>query len=128
MEVADTQGITVAVVVRYLPERSNPREKVYLFGYRILIENGSPHPVQLLRRHWFITDAIAQVREVEGEGVVGQQPILLPGESFQYDSFCDLRTEIGKMSGTYLMSRLDEDIYFYVTIPEFKMAADCILN
>jgi Uncharacterized protein affecting Mg2+/Co2+ transport len=128
MEVAETQGITVAVVTKYLPERSNPKEGAYLFAYRILIENGSPYTVQLLRRHWFITDAVAQIREVEGEGVVGIQPTLMPGESFQYDSYCDLGTEMGKMSGTYLMCRVDEGLFFDVTIPEFKMVADCLLN
>ena len=91
-----TNGITVRVTTKYLPQHSNPRAHRYLFGYFISIENGSLYTIQLLRRHWFITDGMGQVREVEGEGVVGEQPVLLPGEEFSYSSYCDLETEIGK--------------------------------
>lgn len=128
MEISVTNGIRVAVETNYLPHHSDPREGKYLFGYHIMIENGSPHTVQLLRRHWFITDGAAQVREVEGEGVVGEQPILLPGAQYEYASYCDLHTEIGKMRGTYLMTRQDDDSLFEVEIPEFKMVAPSKLN
>lgn len=128
MEIAVTNGITVAVETEYLPEHSEPSEGKFVFGYHILIENGSPHPVQLLRRHWFITDAVAQLREVEGEGVVGEQPVLLPGERYEYASFCELGTEIGKMRGSYLMTRQDDGSLFDVEIPEFRMVSPEKLN
>jgi len=128
MEIAVTNGITVIVEANYLPHHSDPREDRYVFGYHIVIENGSLHTVQLLRRHWFIIDAAAQVREVEGEGVVGEQPILLPGERFEYASYCDLNTEMGKMRGTYLMTRHDESALFKVEIPEFRMIVPSKLN
>ncbi|MFN0214605.1 MAG: Co2+/Mg2+ efflux protein ApaG [Saprospiraceae bacterium] len=128
MEIAVTHGITVAVETNYLPQHSEPREDRYVFGYHIMIENGSQHTVQLLRRHWFITDAAAQVREVEGEGVVGEQPVLLPGERYEYASYCDLSTEMGKMSGTYLMTRHEDSALFKVQIPEFRMVVPSKLN
>ncbi len=128
MEIAVTNGITVAVETNYLPNHSDPRISRYVFGYHIMIENGSMHTVQLLRRHWFITDGAAQVREVEGEGVVGEQPILAPGERYEYASFCDLNTELGKMRGNYLMSRYDEGALFEVEIPEFRMIVPSKLN
>lgn len=128
MEIAVTNGITVAVETNYLPSHSAPREGLYVFGYHITIENGSPHTVQLLRRHWYITDGAAQIREVEGAGVVGEQPILPPGERFEYASYCDLHTEIGKMRGTYLMTLVDEGAFFEVEIPEFRMIFPSKLN
>ena len=93
-----------------------------------MIENGSSQTVQLLRRHWFITDAAAQIREVEGEGVVGEQPIILPGERYEYASYCDLNTEIGKMRGHYLMTRSEDDALFEAEIPEFRMVVPSKLN
>lgn len=128
MEIAVTNGITVAVESVFLPQHSNHREHRYIHAYYIQIENGSPYTVQLLRRHWYIYDGPAQVREVEGEGVVGEQPILAPGEKFEYRSYCDLSFEIGKMRGYYTMHRLEDDILFEVEIPEFKMVDPCLLN
>ena len=128
MEIAVTNGITVAVESNFLPDHSDSRENRYVFGYHIMIENGSPYTVQLLRRHWYITDAAAQVREVEGEGVVGEQPVLPPGERYEYASYCDLNTEIGKMRGNYLMTRREDDTVFEVEIPEFRMVAPSKLN
>jgi len=128
MEIAVTNGITVAVETNYLPHHSDPREGRYIFGYHIMIENGSSQTVQLLRRHWFITDAAAQIREVEGEGVVGEQPIILPGERYEYASYCDLNTEIGKMRGHYLMTRSEDDALFEAEIPEFRMVVPSKLN
>ena len=128
MEIAVTNGIMVAVETEYLPEHSDPREGKFFFGYHVVIENGSPHTVQLLRRHWFITDAHAQIREVEGPGVVGEQPTMLPGERYEYDSYCDLNTDIGKMRGKYLMVRTDDAALFDVEIPEFKMVSPGKLN
>lgn len=128
METYTTNGITVSVETQYLPAHSNPREAKYIFGYHITIINGSPYTVQLLRRHWVIMAADGVLREVEGEGVIGQQPVLTPGEGHEYTSFCNIETEIGRMSGTYLMSRCDDGTYFEVTIPEFRMAAPFKLN
>lgn len=128
MEILTTNGITVSVETQYLSAHSNPRELKFLFGYHIVIENGSPFTVQLLRRHWLIQDSDGQLREVEGEGVIGVQPVLQAGESHEYASFCNLETEIGKMRGTYLMSRLDDGSLFEVTIPEFRMVAPFRLN
>ncbi len=128
MEIAVTNGITVAVETNYLPHHSDPREGRYIFGYHIMIENGSTQTVQLLRRHWYITDAAAQIREVEGEGVVGEQPIIPPGERYEYASYCDLNTEIGKMRGHYLMTRRDDDALFEAEIPEFRMVVPSKLN
>ncbi len=123
MATRTTNGITVSVETQYLDEHSDPRFNKYIFGYHITIENASPHTVQLMRRHWVIQDGNGQLREVEGEGVVGQQPVLEPGENHAYTSFCNLNTEFGKMSGTYLMSRSDDGSLFDVVIPEFQMAA-----
>ncbi len=128
METSTTNGITVSVETQYLPSHSNPREGKFIFGYHITIVNRSFFTVQLLRRHWVITNADGIMREVEGEGVIGQQPVLAPGEGHEYTSFCHLETEIGRMSGTYLMSRYDDNTYFEVTVPEFRMAAPFKLN
>lgn len=128
METCTTNGIRVSVETQYLPAHSAPREGKFIFGYHISIENGSPHTVQLLRRHWVIMDANGGLREVEGEGVVGQQPVLAPGETHEYTSFCNLDTDIGKMSGTYLMTRQPEGAFFEVAIPEFRMVAPFKLN
>lgn len=128
MEIMTTNGITVSVETQYLPAHSNSRASKFFFGYHIMIENGSPFTVQLLRRHWVIQDADGKVREVEGEGVIGLQPVLQAGECHEYASFCNFETEIGKMRGTYLMTRLDDGSLFEVAIPEFKMAAPFKLN
>ncbi len=123
MATRTTNGITVSVETQYLDEHSDPRYNKYIFGYHITIENASPHTVQLMRRHWVIQDGNGQLRDVEGEGVVGQQPVLEPGAVHAYTSFCNLSSEFGKMSGTYLMSRADDGSLFEVAIPEFQMAA-----
>lgn len=99
-----------------------------MFAYRITISNLGAHAIKLLKRHWFIIDAFGVSREVEGEGVVGQQPILAPGETYQYISGCNLKTEVGKMHGTYLMQRLSDGKMFYVNIPVFKLVATMKLN
>lgn len=122
-----TNGITITVEVQYLPQHSDPKESRFIFGYHITIENGSEHTVQLLRRHWFIVDASGAMREVEGEGVVGLQPVLHPGQFHQYASYCDLKTDIGKMYGTFLMTRHDWS-FFDVPVPEFKMYMPARLN
>ena len=121
MQVLTTNGITISVETKYLPEHSDVRGGRYIFGYHITIENNSPHTVQLLRRKWTITTGTGDIRIVEGEGVIGLQPILEPGASHDYASFCDLSTEIGKMHGFYTMIRKDDASLFEVIVPEFHM-------
>jgi len=128
MQTAITRGVKVSVETFYQADYSNPAANEYMFAYRITITNESEHTIQLLRRHWFIHDANNEQKEVEGEGVVGQQPILEPGTTYQYISGCNLRTEIGKMYGTYLMQRLRDGKKFYVTIPMFVLVAGTKLN
>src|SRR6478609_1198807 len=123
-----TQGIKVTVETEYQPAYSSPSQYHYVFTYRITIENGSEYTIQLLRRHWFIHDAGFSQREVEGEGVVGQQPVLEPGQTHQYVSGCNLKSGIGKMMGTYLMERIVDGTTFNVNIPEFSMVAPMRLN
>ncbi len=100
---AVTEGIRVEVLSRHLPENSRPQQGVWVFQYTVRITNQGSRTVQLLSRHWIITDALERVREVKGAGVVGQQPVLAPGESFKYSSWCPLETPTGWMHGTYQM-------------------------
>ncbi len=123
-----TQGVKVSVETEYQPAYSNPSQLHYVFTYRITIENQSEFTVQLLRRHWHIKDAGFEPREVEGEGVVGQQPMLEPGQAHQYVSGCNLKSGLGKMGGTYLMERIMDGSRFNVTIPAFSMIAPVRLN
>jgi ApaG protein len=123
-----TEGIKVSVMTEYQPEYSSPSQAHFVFTYRISIENCSGHTVQLLRRHWMIYDSNGVVREVEGEGVVGQQPVLEPGEVHEYVSGCNLKSSMGKMSGTYLMERVFDGRQFRVSIPEFTMIVPYRLN
>ncbi|RNI22418.1 Co2+/Mg2+ efflux protein ApaG [Rufibacter latericius] len=128
MDTKTTQGVTVNVTTNYLPDYSSPAQQHFVFAYKITIQNNSEFTVKLLRRHWHIYDSNNEVREVEGEGVVGQQPVLEPGESHQYVSGCNLKTSIGKMAGTFLMERLVDGRQFYVTIPEFTLIIPYKLN
>lgn len=100
---AVTRGVRVRVESEYAPERSRPAESEWFFLYTITISNEGTETVQLLTRHWIITDGTGRVEEVRGPGVVGQQPLLRPGESFKYTSGCPLSTPFGVMEGTYQM-------------------------
>ncbi len=102
---AVTEGIRVEVLSRHVPEKSRPSENEWVFQYTVRITNQSLETVQLLSRHWIITDAWDQTREIKGPGVIGEQPILGPGESFKYSSWCPLKTPTGLMRGTYRMVR-----------------------
>ncbi|SHI55561.1 ApaG protein [Hymenobacter daecheongensis DSM 21074] len=128
MNTTTTQGVTVSVTTNYLPDYSSPTQEHYVFAYKIDILNGSEYTMKLLRRHWYIYDANGVVREVEGEGVVGQQPVLEPGESHQYVSGCNLKSGLGKMRGTYQMERLADGKEFTVEIPEFTLVVPYRLN
>lgn len=116
-----TQGISVTVETGYMPEHSNPMQSLFVFEYTITIRNDSPYTVQLLRRNWHIYDCTGVIRGVEGEGVVGEQPVLEPGQAFTYSSGCDLKSSIGKMVGTYQMERVADRKPVSVRIPEFSM-------
>lgn len=128
MEAIITKGIKVSVETFYQPAYSRPLEMKYIFSYHIIIENLSDETVQLLRRHWFIYDSNGVVREIEGEGVIGKQPVLAPGETHQYASWSPLTTEMGKMYGTYLFQRQEDKEQFEVNIPEFHLLAPFKLN
>ena len=123
-----TQGVRVTVETEYQPSYSSPSQYHYVFTYRITIENQSDFTIQLRRRHWHIYDAGFVAREVEGEGVVGQQPVLEPGQVHQYVSGCNLKSGIGKMAGTYEMERIVDGTKFSVNIPECTMVAPLRLN
>ena len=123
-----SEGITVSVETYYQPDYSNPANSEYMFAYRITIENNNSFPVKLLRRKWHIYDSNGSRREVEGEGVVGVQPQINPGESYKYVSGCNLRTEMGKMHGTYLLENINNQKTFDVIIPAFEMCTPFKLN
>ena len=128
METLTTQGIRISVEPFYLPHESIPIQHRYVFAYRVTILNQSPDTVQLLRRHWYIVESNGVRREVEGEGIVGLQPMLAPGESHQYTSWCPLMTDVGKMYGEFQMVRLPEKAKFGVKIPEFKLSPPFKMN
>jgi ApaG protein len=123
-----TEGIVVSVETSYLQEYSSPAQNHYVFTYKITIENNGQHTVQLLSRHWFIHDAGYEMKEVEGEGVVGNQPILEPGQKHIYVSGCNLKSALGKMHGYYTMERIVDGQLFDVKIPEFNLIAEFKLN
>ena len=123
-----THGIEISVQTRYYAPQSNPLHHQFFFVYEISITNKSEFTVQLLRRHWDITDAFGHKRDVDGDGVVGETPVLEPGESYSYNSGCDFATEIGKMSGYYIMQKPLDNTEFNVLIPEFVMVLPGKLN
>lgn len=117
---AETAGIRVAVQSYFLDDQSDPDQSRFVWAYRIRIANDSDITVQLLNRHWIITDAKGKVEEVKGEGVIGEQPVIGPGQSFTYTSGTPLSTPSGFMHGTYEMQ--DEDgSHFFVEIPSFSL-------
>lgn len=128
MESILTEGVRISVEQFYQSEHSNPLQREFMFAYRITIENNNSFPVQLLRRHWHISDSNTEQREVEGEGVIGVQPIIAPNERYQYISGCNLKSELGMMHGTYLMENLHTKKTFQARIPAFQMEAPLKLN
>ena len=115
-----TESITVTVRPVFIDEQSSPAENKYVWAYKVRIENGGRDTVQLLNRHWKITDGHGKLEEVRGPGVVGEQPVLKPGQSYEYTSGCPLRTSTGFMVGTYEMERNDGS-RFEVRIPMFSL-------
>jgi ApaG protein len=128
MQSLTTQGVEVSVEVFYQLDYSHPLQHEYMFAYRITLENHNSFAIQLLRRKWFIFDSIGEHREVEGDGVIGQQPIIHPGNTFQYVSGCNLKSEMGKMWGFYTLVDLYHQREFQVDIPVFQMVAPMKLS
>jgi ApaG protein len=118
---ATTRGVRVAVVSEFAPGRSRPQDKQWFFLYTITITNEGAETVQLVSRHWVITNGAAEVEEVKGPGVVGEQPILQPTESFTYTSGCELRTSFGTMEGTYQMVTRSGE-HFDATVAPFTLS------
>lgn len=119
---AETRGITVRVAVSFLAEQSDPEQGRWFWAYHIRVENDGPQTVQLLTRHWLITDGRGARHRVDGDGVVGEQPVIAPGDSYDYVSGCPLGTPTGAMEGRYGM--LGEDgMPFDIAIPRFLLAA-----
>ena len=118
----ETRAIEITVKPFYLEEQSEPDDSHFVFAYHIRIQNNGQDVVQLLNRHWQITDGRGRIQEVRGPGVVGEQPVLRPGEAFEYTSGCPLNTATGLMVGTYEMETLDGE-RFDVDIPAFSLDA-----
>lgn len=125
---AITKGIQVSVESTYQPDFSNPQQHHYVFTYKVRIDNKSNHTVQLLRRRWEIFDATENRKIIEGEGVVGQQPILESGESHTYVSGCNLKSGMGKMLGSFTFEKLRDGQLWEVAIPEFQLIATLFQN
>jgi ApaG protein len=122
-----TRGIRVEVESMYVEERSEPRENYYFFAYRVRISNVGAETAQLVSREWIITDSDGNTERVEGPGVVGEQPLLAPGEAFEYTSFCPLKTAVGSMHGSYQMVT-DQGEQFEAIIAPFTLAVPNSLN
>jgi ApaG protein len=127
MSTALTNGIMVTVKSEYIPERSSLSSRQFAFAYTVRIENQGDETAQLRSRHWVITDGNGSVQEVRGDGVVGAQPVLRPGENFEYTSWCVLATPSGSMRGTYQMVT-DRGQAFDADIAPFRLALPATLN
>jgi len=123
-----TQNVEVVAIGIYLPQQSSPANQQYIYAYKIKIINHGNHTIQLLRRKWIITDGLGGIREVEGEGVIGQQPVLAPGQSHEYVSGTDMPAPIGSMKGYYLMRYMHTGETFQVNIPAFTLCTPEYLN
>lgn len=123
---ATTQGVTVFVRSTFVPERSSEASGQYFFVYHISIRNEGDAPVQLISRHWIITNGMGVVQEVRGLGVVGQQPVIEPGGVFEYTSFCPLETPVGSMEGWYHMVSGDQE--FDARVETFTLSTPYALN
>ena len=122
-----TTSIRITVDTVYLPEQSEPAGERFVFAYTITIRNIGSVPARLLDRHWIITDANGKVQEVQGEGVVGEQPHILPGQQHRYSSGAVIETPVGTMEGTYGM-RSDDGARFRTEIPRFRLAVPGVLH
>jgi ApaG protein len=127
MNETDTNNIRVGVETRYIEDQSNPEQNYYVFAYTITIQNKGQQSAQLLTRHWVITDSNQKVQEVRGDGVVGEQPLLKPGEQFVYTSGTMLETAVGTMKGSYQMLA-DDGSEFDAAVDEFVLSTPRVLH
>ena len=125
---ATTYNVTISVESQFEHNMSEPDKNSYVFSYRIVIENNGEDAVHLQRRRWFIIDALGMNKEIEGEGVVGEKPVIMPGEAYEYASWCELSTDAGKMFGSYKMEIINQDKRIDVEIPEFLLLPQFKLN
>ena len=123
-----TEGIRVTVRTSYVQDESSPKHLYFVFAYKVEITNESPYSVQLLEREWNIVDGVGERRFVQGEGVIGKQPVIEPGQTHRYISGCHFPTPIGKMSGFYIMERQIDKSRFRVEIPPFVMLVPFLEN
>lgn len=132
MNIAITKGIKITVTTQFRPDLTHIDNRLFFFNYTIKIENDSAHRVQLISRHWKIMDSLAPTRIIEGDGVVGEKPILETGEKFSYTSGCDLSSELGYMEGYYFFAVINDDgstaSHFKVQVPQFKLEYQNKLN
>ena len=127
MEAIDQHGVVIQTQVNYLPEQSDEAGNRFVFSYTITITNLGRTPAKLISRHWVITDAHNHVQEVRGQGVVGEQPLLKPSQSFEYTSGTVLTTQVGTMSGSYRM-QAEDGTHFEVEIPQFVLSVPRVLH
>jgi ApaG protein len=123
-----TQGILIQAEPEFNEVYSSAERDNYVFTYHIAIHNNTNVACQLLSRKWIIFDSIGVQSEVKGDGVIGEQPIIKPGEVYRYESYCPLKSDIGYMKGLYQMKRIDDHSYFDVQIPMFELITPCRLN
>jgi len=123
-----SEGVEISIETFYQKDYSNPLQNEYMFAYRITIENHNSFPIKLLRRYWEVFDSNTEQRIVEGEGVVGVQPLIMPGKNYEYVSGCHLKSELGKMEGYYTMENIENKELIKVNIPAFKLVAPVKLN
>ena len=123
-----THGIEISVKCNYWPDQSSPKDNLYFFIYYITIQNNSKQAVQLIKRHWDIFDSNTEKRMVDGIGVVGETPILEPGEKYEYNSGCNLVSEIGYMKGYYTMKNMADQSEMEAEIPRFNMIVPAKMN
>lgn len=132
MNVAITKGIKITVIALFRPDLTQLEKQLYFYNYSIKIENLSHYRVQLISRHWRIVDSLSPIRIIEGEGVIGEQPTLEPGESHQYTSGCDLSSGLGYMEGHYNFVTINDKgettNHFKVNVPRFKLEYEGKLN
>jgi ApaG protein len=127
MNEAELNKVKVDVETRYIEDQSNPEQNYYVFAYTITIKNNGRQNAQLLTRHWVITDSNSKIQEVRGDGVVGEQPLLKPGEQFVYTSGTMLETAVGTMKGSYQMLA-DDGSHFDAQIEEFVLSTPRVLH
>lgn len=123
-----TYDVEISVYSKYWPLHSIPKENHYFFVYFITIENKSNYSIKLIKRHWNIFDSTSEKREVKGDGVVGETPVIEPGQKFEYNSGCNLNSDMGYMKGYYTLVDMSNDYEFKVEIPRFDLVIPAKMN